>query len=244
MHLNPLSDQIAVVTGASSGIGRALALSLAEQGARLALLGRNTEALHAVATQARATSAQVICYGVDLSLDRELSHAIEQIQRDFEGVDILIHSAGILIPALLETAPVDDFDRQYRVNARAPHVLTQALLPTLKTRQGQVVFINSSVGQEARATVGPYAASKHALKALADSLRDEVNTDGVRVLSLYLGRTASPLQAQLHREEGRPYRPEHLIQPEDVAAVVVNALGLPRTVEVTDIHMRPFLKPL
>ncbi len=238
------SDRTAVVTGASSGIGRALALSLAEHGARLALLGRNTEALETVAAQAQGGSAHVVCYTVDLRSDQDLSHTIAQIQDHFQGVDMLIHSAGVLIPAMLEATSRDDFDQHYQVNVRAPHVLTQALLPQLKARQGQVVFINSSVGQQARATVGPYAASKHALKALADSLRDEVNTNGVRVLSLYLGRTASPLQEQLHRQEGRPYRPERLIQPEDVAAIVVNALSLSRTVEVTDIHLRPCLKPL
>ncbi|ETW92693.1 MAG: short-chain dehydrogenase [Candidatus Entotheonella factor] len=238
------SSRTAVITGASSGIGRALALSLAQRGAHLALLGRSIEALAKVAAQARTTSAHVVDYAADFGLDREMSHAIEHIQRDFEGIDILIHSAGTLIPAPLETTAIGDFDRQYQINVRAPHVLTQAFLPTLKASQGQVVFINSSVGQHARATVGPYAASKHALKALADSLRDEVNADGIRVLSIYLGRTASPLQEQLHREEGRPYQPERLIQPEDVAAVVLNALSLPRTAEVTDIHMRPFLKPL
>ncbi len=238
------TNQTAVVTGASSGIGRALALSLARHGARLALLGRDIKALVEVAAQTRDTSAQVVYYAADLSLDQEMSDAIEQIQHDFEGVDMLIHSAGILMQAPLETALIDDFDRHYRVNVRAPHVLTQALLPQLRARQGQVVFINSSVGQQARATVGQYAASKHALKAIADSLRDEVNADGLRVLSVYLGRTASPLQERLHQEEGRAYRPERLIQPEDVASVVVNALSLPRTAEVTDIHMRPFLKPL
>ncbi len=244
MLKNVFSDRTAVVTGASSGIGRTLALSLAQHGARLALLGRNTEALEIVAAQARETSAQAVCYAVDLRLDREMSRVVEQIQHDFEGVDILVHSAGILMPARLEATPIDDFDQQYRINVRAPHVLTQALLPQLRARQGQAVFINSSVGQNARATVGPYAASKHALKALADSLREEVNADGIRVLSIYLGRTASPLQEQLHRDEDRPYQPERLIQPEDVAAVVLNALSLPRTAEVTDIHMRPFLKPL
>jgi len=242
--LNFFSGRTAVVTGASSGIGRALALSLAQHGARLALLGRHREALATATAQARETSAQVVCYAADLSLDGEMSRVIGQVQHDFEGVDMLIHSAGILMRASLETTPIDAFDQQYRVNLRAPHVLTQALLPRLRARQGQVVFINSSVGQNARATIGPYAASKHALKALADSLRDEVNTDGIRVLSIYLGRTASPLQEQLHREEDRPYRPERLIQPEDVAAVVLNTLSLPRTAEVTDIHMRPFLKPL
>ncbi len=238
------ADQVAAVTGASSGIGRALALSLAQQGARLALIGRNTKVLAEVAAQTRQRSPQVVYYAADLGQDPEITQTIDHVLHDFEGVDILIHSAGLLMQAPLETARIDDFDRLYRVNTRAPYVLTQALLPQLRGRRGQVVFINSSVGQHARADVGQYAASKHALKAIADSLRDEVNTDGIRVLSVYLGRTASPLQERLHQEEGRPYRPERLIQPSDVAAVVLNALSLPRTAEVTDIHIRPFLKPL
>lgn len=79
------------------------------------------------------------------------------------------------------------------------------------------MFINSSVGIVARGGIGPYAATKHALKAIADSLRDEVNKDGIRVLSIFLGRTATPMQEEVHRLEGKPYRPERLLQPEDVA---------------------------
>jgi len=125
---------------------------------------------------------------------------------------------------------------------RGPYLLTQCLLPLLRRRPGQVVFINSSAGLTARANVGQYAATKHALKAVADSLRDEVNRDGVRVLSVFPGRTATPTQEALHRLEGRPYRPERLLQPADVAAVVVHALGLPRTAEVTEIKIRPLVK--
>jgi NADP-dependent 3-hydroxy acid dehydrogenase YdfG len=88
-----------------------------------------------------------------------------------------------------------------------------------------------------------YAATKHALKAIADSLREEVNAEGLRVLSVYPGRTASPMQAAVHEMEGRAYHPERLMQPEDVAAVVINALSLPRSAEVTDIYIRPLLKP-
>jgi NADP-dependent 3-hydroxy acid dehydrogenase YdfG len=112
----------------------------------------------------------------------------------------------------------------------------------LKARQGQVVFINSSSALTAKPTTAQYDSTKHALKAIADSLRGEVNKHGVRVLSVYLGRTASDMQARVHQMEGKPYRPELLLQPEDVASVVINALSLPRTAEVTDISMRPMIK--
>jgi NADP-dependent 3-hydroxy acid dehydrogenase YdfG len=102
--------------------------------------------------------------------------------------------------------------------------------------------MNSSAGLSARAGVAQYAATKHALKAIADSLREEINDDGVRVLSVFLGRTATPMQAAVHEMEGREYYPELLLQPEDVASVIINALSLPRSAEVTDIIVRPLAK--
>jgi NADP-dependent 3-hydroxy acid dehydrogenase YdfG len=122
-------------------------------------------------------------------------------------------------------------------------MLTQALLPLLRVRQGQIAFINSTVGLSAAPNVGQYAATKHALRALANSLREEVNADGMRVLSVFLGRTATPMQAGIHEMEGRAYHPERLIQPEDVAAVVIHTLSLPRSAEVTDIRIRPLQRP-
>jgi NADP-dependent 3-hydroxy acid dehydrogenase YdfG len=240
----PFIDQIAVVTGASSGIGRAIALELAGQGATVCLVGRNVETLRAVADSAPTGAPRMLCYQTDLTQDNDIWELAGHLQRDFQYIDVLVHSAGIFSFNRLDTASVEDFDWQYRTNVRAPYVLTQALLPRLRARQGQVVFLNSSVGLNARANIGQYAATKHALKAIADSLRDEVNPDGLRILSVFLGRTATPMQQAVHRMEGRPYHPERLMQPQDVAAVVINALGAPRSVEVTDIHVRPFQKPI
>jgi NADP-dependent 3-hydroxy acid dehydrogenase YdfG len=121
-------------------------------------------------------------------------------------------------------------------------ILTQRLLPLLKKPRGQIVFINSSVGLTARPNVGYYSATQHAFKALTDSLRGEVNADGIRVLSVYPGRTATPRIQALHAEEGRPYEPEHLLQPDDIASVVLNAIALPWTAEVTDISLRSMRK--
>ena len=113
----------------------------------------------------------------------------------------------------------------------------------LRSCRGQIVFVNSSAGFLASANLSQYAATKHALRAIADSLRQEVNVDGIRVLSIYPGRTASPMQAAVHAMEGKVYDPDRLVQPEDISALVITALSLPRTAEVTDIHVRPFLKP-
>ena len=134
------------------------------------------------------------------------------------------------------------FARQIAANLVGPYALLQQLLPLLIEAKGQVVFINSTQALKAAADLGQYAATKHAMKAVADSLRDEVNASGVRVISLFLGRTASERQRAIFAAEGRPYPPERLIQPADVAALVLSLLKLPRTSEVTDIVLRPMQK--
>ena len=112
----------------------------------------------------------------------------------------------------------------------------------IKKRKGQIAFINSTQGLQAKARVGQFAATQHALKAIADSLRDEVNADGVRVFSVYPGRTATPRMEAIFTMERREYKPELLLQPGDIAEVVVNTLMMPLTAEVTNITIRPLIK--
>lgn len=240
--MDNFNDHVAVVTGASSGIGRAIALKLAAHGASICLVGRNLETLGAVAESVRKTSSEVRSYMTDLTLDEDILKLKENLERDFGFIDILIHSAGGISIGKIENAKVEDFDWQFKINVRAPYFFTQTFLPMIRSRRGQIVFINSSAGARASANVSQYAATKFALKAIADSLREEVNNEGVRVLSVYPGRTASPMQASVFKMEGRDYNPELLMQPADVAAVVINALSLPRSAEVTDIYMRPLTK--
>jgi short-subunit dehydrogenase len=237
-----LSHQTAVVTGASSGIGKAIALSLAAQGAAVCLVGRSLDKLRAVAESARLNASKVAIYQADLTIDENVRELKKRLEHDFRSIEVLIHSAGVISIGAMERAPVEEFDRQYQINLRVPYLLTQSLLPMLRTGQGQIVFINSLVGLYAKAASGQYSATKHALRALADSLREEVNPDGLRVLSIFLGRTASPMQAAVHRIEGRAYKPELLVRPEDVADLVSSALSLARTAEVTDITIRHSLK--
>lgn len=237
-----LSHQVAVVTGASSGIGRAIALGLAREGVSLHLVGRRTDTLDAVARQVRESAAEVTVHRADLIEEAQICALAAELRHRCDGIDALVHSAGVFSMGPVETAPVSELDWQYRVNVRAPYLLTQTLLPLLRARGGQIVFINSSVGLMTRANISQYSATKHALKALADSLRDEVNREGIRVLSIYPGRTATPQQAAVHESEHKPYHPELLMQPEDVAAVTIQALKAERTAEVTDINIRPLKK--
>jgi NAD(P)-dependent dehydrogenase (short-subunit alcohol dehydrogenase family) len=219
----------AVVTGATGGIGAAVALALAAAGATVHGLGRHP-----------AGPAGLAWHRVDLADDAAVAGFAAALGG--EGLDILVHGAGLHGGGTVATTPVAELERQWRVNARAPYLLTQALLPRLVARQGQVVVLNSSIWGNARAGTAAYAGSKYALKAFTDALRAEVNPAGLRVLSVYPGRTATPMQAAVHRAEARRYDPEALLQPEDVAAAILAALALPRTAELTDLHIRPARK--
>ena len=159
-------------------------------------------------------------------------------------VDCLVNCAAICFPRGSLTgvgaAPtsVELWDRMQHVNLRAPFLLTQAMLPALERAQGQVVFINSGAGLRAKAEWGQYAATKFALKALADSLRDEVAGSGVRVMSAFPGRTASPMQARVRELEGKSYRAEDYMQPSDLAQMVQRALDVDRRAAVHEINIR------
>ncbi len=224
--MESLKNQIAVVTGASSGIGKAVALALARCGAEICLVARRRETLDTVARDAQGNGARSHIYCADLTSDKDIHALRESLESGHGRVDILILCGGVISHGPLEKAPLAEFDLMYRSNLRSHYALTQALLPLLRSPAG----------------VGQFSATQHALRAVADSLRDEVNADGIRVLSVFPGRTATPRMAALFEKENRPYRPELLMQPEDVASMVVHALSLPRTAEVTEISMRPLLK--
>jgi NADP-dependent 3-hydroxy acid dehydrogenase YdfG len=226
-----LSGAVAVVTGASSGIGKAVAGALADAGARVLAVSRHPDA--------DANGQTVSTHAADITSADSILTLVERVRHEFGAVDVLVHSAGVItIGSMLELG-VETLDEQYRINVRAPYVLTRALLPLLIAGRGQVVFVNSSAGLSARAGVGQYAATKHALKAIADSLREEVHVHGVRVLSVYPGRTASPMQERVLAMESRQLDVSAMLQPEDVAATILHALTAPLTAEIKDISIRP-----
>lgn len=237
-----VAGKVCVVTGASSGIGAALAVAFARAGADVWALGRNRERLESMLDTAGG-SGRVAPLVADLEREEDLESARREILAHDGRVDVLVHSAGSIARGPVESAQVEDFDRQYRVNLRAPFVLTRALLPALKRSRGQVVFINSSAGLPSPSPdAALYAATKHGLKAFADSLRQEVNVDGIRVATVYPGRTATPMQESVHEHEGRPYRAEYLMRSEDVVDVVLAVLALGPTAEITDVNVRPMSK--
>jgi NADP-dependent 3-hydroxy acid dehydrogenase YdfG len=236
-----LGGRLALVTGASSGIGQAIAIALSRRGANICAIGRKSAGLANTVSVAQQSS-QASSFQVDLAGERDFEPLFKHLE-EAGSLDILVHCAGVIRQNPMADACVEDLDLQYATNVRAPYALTKRLLPLLTASRGQVVFVNSSaVLNASRAETGQYAATKQALRAIADSLREEVNSKGVRVLSVYLGRTATPMQEALFREEKRAYHAETLLQPEDIASVVVQALMLPPTAEITDISIRPMRK--
>lgn len=243
VELGRLGDRTALVTGASSGAGRAIALALAAEGMGLCLVGRDADRMKEIEAAARQRGArQVLACRIDLAQDNAARHVVDQATGCFARIDTLIHCAGAYKRAPVDQAEITDLDRQYRINVRSVYLLTQLLLPQLKAARGDIVFLNSTQGLSAGPSVAQFAATQHALRAVADSVRSELNTDGVRVLVLHLGRMATPRTQKVFSSEGKSYHPELLLQPEDVATVVVMTLRLPRTAEVTTVLMRPAIK--
>ena len=236
------NQRTALVTGASGAIGMAIAVALAEMGADLIVVGRDEDRLGVTVDAVRGYGTKVVTALTDLASDDLLDVLGEQVERAVSGVDILVHAAGIYERGILGEASVDILDDQYRSNVRAPYRLTQLLLPSIAERHGDIIFVNSTQGIAASSGVGQFAATQHAMRAIADSLRAEANPLGVRVTTLHLGRTASERQERIFAAEERSYQPECLIQPEDVAAVVIAAVQLPRRAQLVNLTIWPTTK--
>ena len=227
------SGAAALVTGASGDIGRAIAFDLLGAGAEVLMLGRSMARLVQFPPPEDARGR---CHFV--AADLTDNDAIDRVAAEIAPrgrLDVLVLSSGIYERSREPAV----FAGQIAANLLGPYALIQRLLPLLIEAQGQIVFINSTQGLKAAAGVGQFAATQHAMKAVADSLRDEVNANGVRVTSIFLGRTATERQRAIFAAEGRPYPPERLVQPANVAGLVLFLLRLPRTSEVTDILLRP-----
>lgn len=237
------AGRVAVVTGAGSGIGRAVALQLAQLGASVALVGRDLAKLDAVAREARASDGSLLPLSLDLTKHGAEHTLAETVRTRFGRVDILVHSAGDFAQGSIADTDAAAIRALLETNAVAPYGVTRALMPMLIASGGQVVVMNSSVVGAHRGGIAGYATSKAALAAFTDTLREEINVCGVRVLSVFIGRTATPMQERIHAIEGRAYDPASLLQPDDVATMVIAALALPATAEVTELHIRPMRKP-
>jgi short-subunit dehydrogenase len=219
-----------LLTGAGSGIGREVAAQLLERGDRVFGVVRSAERAEQLAAELPGLEPVVGDLVDPSSLDvLELPSAL----------DAVVHAAGVVDLGTVAELGLDAWTSQLSVNLVAPAALTRVALPALRAARGTVVFVNSGAGQTAHPQWAAYAASKHGLRALADALRGEEAEHGVRVSTVYPGRTATPMQARVHEQEGKEYDPRAWTQPGTVAEAIVHVLDLPRDATITDLTVRP-----
>ncbi len=236
MH-KTLAGQRALVTGASSGIGRATVLALAAAGVDVALVSRSVGPLQAVATKAQQLGVQSRAYPLDLAQAEEVVAAIQAIEQDFGSVDILINNAGMgYTNSLLET-PLSDWQQVINLNLTSAFLCTQALLPSLRQQRGTIVNVVSIAGRQAFPDWGAYCASKFGLLGLTKALAAEERGHGIRVIALCPGAVNTALwdrdtvQADFDRAA--------MLTPEVVAQVLMDALCLPATAVIEELVLMP-----
>ena len=226
------------MTGASQGIGAAIAVALADAGWTIYAVARRRDALNRLADS--RPDGRIVPAPADLTDDQDVVR-LAQLVSASGPIGVLVHAAGRLGRGSVSETDPESLAEMLKTNFVAPYALTRALLALLP-RGSSLVVLNSSQGVRATGGTAAYAASKHALKGFTDALRDEISERGIRVTSIYPGRTATPGQAQLYDAMSMPYHPDVLLQPESIAQLVLAIVELPPTAEVTDIYVRPALK--
>jgi NAD(P)-dependent dehydrogenase (short-subunit alcohol dehydrogenase family) len=204
-----LDGKVAIVTGASSGIGRAIAVAMSEAGARVVLTGRDEERLQRCADDCPGETRVV---AVDLVAEEAPARIVSETLDAFGRIDSLVHSAGVFWPKPLGEAPLEDFDMQWRVNVRAPYALTQAALPHLG-RDSTIIFVSSIAGVVAFPNSAAYCASKGAVEQLTKALAVELSPQGIRVNGIAPGNIRTPMNEELLKDkdwermyvDGTPY---------------------------------------
>ncbi len=229
----PFAGKTCVVTGASSGIGRAIAVRLSEAGGRVVLVGRDEERL----AEAKADCGDAAQTAVlDLVDDDAVARFVDDLPAE---VGVVVHNAALGIPGMSLEAPVSDLDRQFALNVRAPWVFNRTAMPKVVAGKGQIAFINSGAGLGSKDYFAAYCITKFGLRAYADALREEVAPQGVRVISIFPGRVDTPMQDGLLEYEKRTTNKPALLTADDVAKATVDALSQSASAEVTDVRIIP-----
>jgi NADP-dependent 3-hydroxy acid dehydrogenase YdfG len=241
--MRPLENRLIIISGASSGIGRAVVEALSGHHPRLVIIGRNVEALKRIVAE-YGDRLDISDFKVDLSRDDEIEGFIKHLKDRKLEADILIHCAGIFHHAPIQEASNESIDLVFQVNFRAPFIMTRALLDDIIQHMGQVLFINSTASNDPKINTSVYSSSKSALKTFAEVLYREVHHHGVRIATIYPGMVATPMQEMVCKQEGRPYIPENYLQPEIIAQQVIQLLTLPENAEIRDITIKPPRYPL
>lgn len=240
-----IRGKVAVVTGASSGIGEATALALAEQGARVVLTARRQERLDALAGRIREAGGEAEVAVADASDEGQTRGVIDHASQAFGGVDILVNNAGLMLLGPVTDADTEDWRRMVHLNLLGLMYATHAAIPSMKARGGgHVVNISSVSGRGAGPTSAGYSATKWGVGGFSEGLRQEVRLHGIRVTVIEPGVVRTELTDHItHTEtkttyEGRIAQMTPL-EPEDIAAAALYAVTQPQRVNVNEILIRP-----
>ncbi|GGR06031.1 SDR family oxidoreductase [Deinococcus ruber] len=240
-----LTGKVALVTGASSGIGAATALALAEQGAAVALVARRQDRLDTLAQQITAAGGQAEVIALDLADPAQAEVAVQRTLETLGGLDIVVNNAGLMLLGPVGGADVSDWQRMMDLNVLALMRLTHAALPSMKQQKGgHIVNISSVSGRGASPTSAGYSATKWAVGGFSEGLRQEVRLDNIRVTVIEPGVVATELTDHITHEATKTTYESRIatmtpLEAEDIAAAVVYAVTQPLRVNVNEILIRP-----
>ena len=243
-----LLDRVALVTGASSGIGAAVAVALAAAGAHVVVAARRADRLRTLVAgiQARSGSAQAIT--LDVSRAENVSAMIDTVGQEHKHLDILVNSAGVMLLGSVAEAALSEWRQMLEVNLLGLMQITKAALPYMQTvSPGHIVNIASIAGRVANPNASGYAASKFGVVAFSESLRREVCALGIRVTVIEPGMVETELGEHITNQRARDGLKQRLqqvqpLQADDIAAAVLYALTQPPRVNVNEILLRPTLQ--
>ncbi|HDJ2726768.1 TPA: SDR family oxidoreductase [Staphylococcus aureus] len=227
-----LTDKVAVVTGAGSGIGEAIATLLHEEGVKVILAGRNKDKLQNVANQLAQDSVKVV--PTDVTKEEEVDELIKMAQQTFGGLDIVINSAGQMLSSKITDYQVDEWDSMIDVNIKGTLYTAQAALPTmLEQSSGHLINIASISGFEVTKSSTIYSATKAAVHTITQGLEKELAKTGVKVTSISPGMVDTAITAAYNPTDRKK------LEPQDIAEAVLYALTQPKHVNVNEITVRP-----
>jgi NAD(P)-dependent dehydrogenase (short-subunit alcohol dehydrogenase family) len=213
-----LAGKVAIVTGASRGIGRAIGVALAREGATVVLASRSVEKLKEAAKQVTEAGGQAEIVVTELTEEKSIANLVKVTGEKFGRLDILVNNAGVTHSAKLQETQTADWDRCHQVNARGPFILCREALPLLKKAEsGYIVNIASVVGIKGYPLQSAYTASKHALRGMTISLAEELKDSNIRVHLLCPGGVDTELVTKVRPDIEK----EDLMQPDEIAELVV-----------------------
>jgi NADP-dependent 3-hydroxy acid dehydrogenase YdfG len=240
-----LSNAVAIITGASSGIGAATALKLAGRGARLSLLARSPERLAAVAARAHEQGARdVLALPGDLREETQVEHAITETRRRYGRVDILINSAGLSLNGAVDGYATADWRTVLDTNLTGTFLTCRAVLPAMKEQgAGQIINIASGAGRNGIKDMAAYCASKFGVIGFTEALALEVRNHNIRVSVLVPGSVATNFSRTAKRVGSAVVSPPadsgYSLTPDEVADVLVSMLEQPAQAWMSEVVLRP-----